>query len=507
MSDDRDYAETDIAIVGIAGRFPGADDVDALWQRVVAGDDCLTDVSIDEARAGGATDADLRDPNYVRRSGMLADVAGFDHEFFGIGSRDADVMDPQHRHFLECAWAALEMSTNLPETFDGAIGVFGGCGMNTYLVNNLLTAPGVLDNMGWFLLRHTGNDKDFLVNNVAYRLDLRGPAVNVQTACSTSLVAVHLAVQSLLSFECDLALAGGATIEVPHGVGYTYHEGEILSPDGHCRAFDEASGGTVLTSGVGMVALRRLERRDRRRRPRARDREGQRDQQRRRAQGRVPRTQRRRSRRRRPRGADRRRSRAPTTSSWSRPTAPARRSATRSRSPRSPRRSDRRPTRRDSAGSRRPSRTSATSTPQPGAASLIKVVQALRHRTLPPMANHTAPSPLVDWERSPFVVSDAAVEWPADRPRRAGVSSLGVGGTNAHVLVEEAPEPTPTPPSMPEQTLALSAMSKASVEGAAVRLADHLERNPDARTRRRRAHVDHRSPRDAAAARRHGDLT
>jgi acyl transferase domain-containing protein len=478
MSDQNEYAETDIAIVGIAGRFPGADDVDALWQRVVAGDDCLTDVSVDAARAAGALESDLRDPDYVRRSGMLADVAGFDHEFFGIGSRDADVMDPQHRHFLECAWAALEMSTNLPETFDGAIGVFGGCGMNTYLVNNLLTAPGVLDNMGWFLLRHTGNDKDFLVNNVAYRLDLHGPAVNVQTACSTSLVAVHLAVQSLLSFECDLALAGGATIEVPHGVGYTYHEGEILSPDGHCRAFDEESAGTVLTSGVGMVALRRLEDAVEAGDPvlaivkaSAINNDGARK-----VGFLAPSVD----------GhadvvrealtvADIRADEIQLVEAHGTGTAvgdpievAALTEAFRSSS--------------DANGFCRLTSTKPNIghlDTAAGAASLIKVVQALRHRTLPPMANHTAPSPLVDWERSPFLVSETAAEWPADRPRRAGISSLGVGGTNAHVLVEEAPTPAPTPPSIPEQTLALSAMSKGSVEGAAQQLADHLERNPE----------------------------
>ena len=130
--------------------------------------------------------------------------------------------------------------------------------MNTYLLNNLLTHPGLLDQIGWFLLRHTANDKDFLTTGVSYRLDLHGPSVNVQTACSTSLVAVHLAVQSLLALECDMALAGGVTLEVPHGVGYRYHEGEILAPDGRCRAFDAESAGTVLTGGVGVVALRRL---------------------------------------------------------------------------------------------------------------------------------------------------------------------------------------------------------------------------------------------------------
>ena len=251
-------SETDIAVVGMAGRFAGATDVDILWRRIAAGDDCLTDVDRNDLIAAGVPAAVVDDPAYVRRTGSLDDVEGFDHRFFGIGARDAAVMDPQHRHFLECSWEALESAAIVPGEFDGAIGIFGGCGMNTYLINNLITNGSVLEQLGWFLVRHTGNDKDFLTNNVSYRLDLRGPAINVQTACSTSLVAVHLAVQSLLEFESDVALAGGVTIEVPHRVGYEFREGEILSPDGACRAFDIDSAGTVLTSGVAVVALRRL---------------------------------------------------------------------------------------------------------------------------------------------------------------------------------------------------------------------------------------------------------
>ena len=253
-----EMADTDIAIVGMAGRFPGAPTVDELWRRVVAGEDCLVDLSREELAAAGVPARLLDDPEYVRRNGVLDDVDKFDPGFFGIGQRDAAIMDPQHRHFIECCWEALETSGHVPERFAGAIGIFAGCGMNTYMLNNLLTNPTLVEQVGMFLLRHTANDKDFLSTTVSYKLDLRGPSVNVQTACSTSLVAVHLAVQSLLSFECDMALAGGVTIEVPHRVGYVYHEGEVLSPDGYCRAFDEKSAGTVLTSGAAVVTLRRL---------------------------------------------------------------------------------------------------------------------------------------------------------------------------------------------------------------------------------------------------------
>ncbi len=182
----------------------------------------------------------------------------FDNELFGIGARDASIMDPQHRVFLECVWEAIESAGHVPERFDGAVGVFAGCGFDTYLINNLITNPKLVDQIGWFLLRHTSNDKDFLPTFVSYKLDLRGPSVSVQTACSTSLVAIHLAAQSLIGFECDMAVAGGSTIEIPQGVGYRFQEGEVLSPDGHCRAFEAGSAGTVLTSGAGVVVLRRL---------------------------------------------------------------------------------------------------------------------------------------------------------------------------------------------------------------------------------------------------------
>lgn len=259
MSTTGELTGSEIAIVGMAGRFPGAPDPDSLWRRVSRGEDCLVDLDTGELEARGVDPLSLSDPLYVRRAGVLDDVECFDAEFFGIGPRDAAVMDPQHRHFYQCAWEALESAGHVPERFSGSIGVFAGCGMNTYLVHNLLTRGELVRDLGWFLLRHTANDKDFLTTGVSYRLDLRGPSVNVQTACSTSLVAVHLAAQSLLALECDLALAGGATIEVPHGVGYVYHDGEILAPDGRCHAFDVNSAGTVLTSGVGVVALRRLD--------------------------------------------------------------------------------------------------------------------------------------------------------------------------------------------------------------------------------------------------------
>jgi acyl transferase domain-containing protein/thioesterase domain-containing protein/acyl carrier protein len=470
-------AESDIAIVGMAGRFPGAPTVDDLWRRVEAGEDCLVELSREALLAAGVPESALDDPSYVRRNGVLDDVDAFDAGFFNVGQRDAAIMDPQHRHFIECCWEALETSGHVPERFAGAIGVFAGCGMNTYMLNNLLTNPQLVEQVGMFLLRHTANDKDFLATTVSYKLDLRGPSVNVQTACSTSLVAVHLAVQSLLSFECDLALAGGVTIEVPHGVGYHYQEGEVLSPDGVCRAFDERSAGTVLTSGAGVVALRRLadaiEDGDEILavvKATAINNDGQRK------VGYL----------------------APSVDGHADVVKEA--LAVAGLSARDIQLLEAHGT---GTAVGDPIEVAAlteafrASTPDTGfcrlvstkpnighldtaagVASLIKVVQALRHRTLPPLANHTAPSPLLDLSNTPFVISAEPAAWPGDRPRRAGVSSLGVGGTNAHVIVEEAPQRSPAPPSQGEHVLAFSARDAETLGKLANRLADHLEREP-----------------------------
>ena len=473
-----EVADTDIAIVGMAGRFPGAPNVDELWRRIAAGEDCLVDLSRDDLAAAGVPAGLLDDSDYVLRNGVLDDVEMFDPGFFGIGPRDAAIMDPQHRHFIECCWEALETSGHVPDRFAGAIGLFAGCGMNTYMLNNLLTNPTLVEQVGMFLLRHTANDKDFLTTTVSYKLDLRGPSVNVQTACSTSLVAVHLAVQSLLAFECDMALAGGVTIEVPHRVGYVYQEGEVLSPDGYCRAFDEKSAGTVLTSGAGVVALRRFADAVEDGDPilaivkgSAVNNDGQRK------VGYL----------------------APSVDGHADVVKEA--LAVAGLSGRDIQLLEAHGTGTavgdpiEVAALTEAFRTSTADSgfcrlvstkpnighldTAAGVASVIKVVQALRHRTLPPLANHTAPSPLLDLERTPFAISTEATPWPGDRPRRAGVSSLGVGGTNAHVIVQEAPAVVPTSPAVPEQVLILSARDTGALNDAAARLADFLEANPD----------------------------
>src|SRR5688572_10231321 len=247
-----------IAIVGMAARLPGARNVDEFWRNVRDGVESIRTYTDEQLLAEGESPESLRNPNYVRAGGALEGMEMFDGEFFGFSPKESAILDPQHRHFLECAWEALENAGHPPERFPGPIGVFAGCGMGSYFYFNLCTNRELVDSVGLFLLRHTGNDKDFLATRVSYLFDLKGPSVNVQTACSTSLVAVHLACQSLLAGECDMALAGGVTIEIPHKRGYFYHEGEVLSPDGHCHAFDHRGQGTVFGSGAGIVALRRL---------------------------------------------------------------------------------------------------------------------------------------------------------------------------------------------------------------------------------------------------------
>ena len=241
-------SENDIAIVGMALRVPGAANVDEFWRNLRNGVESVLPLSEEELLESGESPEALRHPDYVRACGGLDDMALFDGEFFGFSPKECAILDPQHRHFTECCWEALEDAGHPPEKFDGQIGLFGGCGMGSYFYFNVCTNRELVDSVGLFLLRHTGNDKDFLVTRVSYLLDLKGPSINVQTACSTSLVASHMACQSLLSGESDMALAGGVTILFPHGRGYVYQEGEVLSPDGHCHAFDHRAQGSATST-------------------------------------------------------------------------------------------------------------------------------------------------------------------------------------------------------------------------------------------------------------------
>jgi len=226
----------DIAIIGMSGRFPGAKNIDEFWQNLKKGVESITFFSDQELIDSGIKPSVLTDTRYVKAKGILDNVAGFDAAFFGLSPKEAEITGPQQRLFLECAWEALENAAYDPQT-----------------VNQT-----VIDSTDKFQLL-IGNDKDFLCTRISYKLNLNGPSITVQTACSTALVAVVMACKSLLTYQCDMVLAGGAAISIPAKSGYFYREGMILSPDGHCRAFDAKAQGTVQGNGVGLVVLKRLE--------------------------------------------------------------------------------------------------------------------------------------------------------------------------------------------------------------------------------------------------------
>lgn len=469
-----------IAIVGMAGRFPGARNTAEFWRNLHDGVESIRDLTDAELLAAGASPEDLANPDYVRRAPVLDGVPLFDASFFGFSPRDASIMDPQHRHFLECAWEALEDAAHPPQKFSGSIGVFAGSGMNTYLIHNLLANRKLLESAGLFQLKQTGNDKDVLATRVSYQLDLRGPSINVQTACSTSLVAVHLACQSLLNFECDMALAGGVTIEIPHGQGYIYREGEILSRDGHCRSFDASSSGTVFASGLGIVVLRRLE-----------DALADHDNIRAVILGSAINND----------GARKVGYLAPSVEGQAEVIAEALgfaevsaadigyvethgtgtvvgdpievRALTQAFK---------------NSGASVAGRTGIGSLKSnvghldaaAGVSGLIKTTLALQHAQIPPSLHFKKINPHIEIDSSPFYVNDKLRDWPADlSPRRAGVTSLGIGGTNAHAILEEAPKPALKRQPKPYQVLAVSAKTEAAADQALANLAAHLRHNPE----------------------------
>jgi len=255
----REPGEGPIAIVGMAARFPGAADVDEFWDAILAGRETIRDLDDDELLRGGVDPEWLKDPDYVKATASIDDLDLFDAAFFDVSGREAAVMDPQHRIFLETCWHALENAGLRPSAGAGSpVGVFAGSGgvLTSYL-------PEVLDKSGPIKdptasLEQIGSDKDFLATRVSYKLNLTGPSLTVQTACSTSLVAVHLAGQSVLRGECAAAVAGGVNIRLPATAGYWHRRGGILSPDGRCRPFDVGAQGTIFGSGVGAVVLKPL---------------------------------------------------------------------------------------------------------------------------------------------------------------------------------------------------------------------------------------------------------
>ncbi|GAA5506882.1 SDR family NAD(P)-dependent oxidoreductase [Novipirellula caenicola] len=472
--------ENAIAVVGIGLRFPDANSAPSFWKNLRDGVRSIRDYSADELRQAGVPPSDLDDPHYVRSGAPLEDMDRFDAEFFGFSPKEAAIMDPQHRKFLQCCWEALEDSTHPPSRFDGSIGVFAGCGMNSYFMFNLLRNSAIRDSVGMFLLRHTGNDKDFLTTRVSYCLNLTGPSVNIQTACSTSLVAIHSAVQSLLAGECELAIAGGSTIELPHRVGYHYRSGEVLSPDGHCRAFDQNAMGTVFGSGAAAVVLRRLE-----------DAVDDGDRIYAVIRGSAINND----------GANKAGYLAPSVDQQSAAASEALAIAevdaesigyVAAHGTGTPIGDPIEIAALSAAFRETTERRGfcAISSVKPnighldtasGVASFIAAAMAIYHGEIPPSVDFESANTAIDFTNSPFRVSQTRASWDAlDSPRRAMVNSLGVGGTNANVILEQAPPAIQTtPPERPEQIMTLSARNPRSLDEQCDRLADHLEQNPD----------------------------
>ncbi|KQW87440.1 hypothetical protein ASC94_29105 [Massilia sp. Root418] len=475
-------AGTDIAIVGMAGRFPGAASVDELWVNLRDGVDAISDLSDQQLLDAGVPRHLLDDPRYVKRKGVLDDVACFDAPFFGYPPREAQLMDPQQRLFLELGWQALEHAGYSSEGYAGRIGVYGGTGRAAYLQHFLNTNP---ESAAELFQTTILNEKDFLSTRLAHKLNLRGPALTVQTACSTSLVAVHMASQQLQMGDCDMALAGGVSLEVPHGTGYLYQEGHILSPDGHCRAFDAGASGTVRGSGGALVVLKRLS-------------DAQRDgdtvwavikgsainndgslkvgftapsvngqaeviEQALQRAGVDPRTI----------GLVEAHGTATPlgdpievaalTQAYRKYTA------------------DREYCMLGSAKAHIGHLDTAA-----GVTGLIKAALAVHHGVVPAMPHFQSPNPKLALESSPFFVNKALAPWhEVDMPRRAAVSSFGIGGTNAHVILEQAPQAAApaaggAADGLAQHVLALSAKSATALDAMSARLADYLRAQPGA---------------------------
>jgi len=481
MSADSTQLSDGIAVIGMAGKFPGAPNLAAYWENLRNGVESITHFSEHELEVSPAISSN---PQYVRARGIMEGVDLFDADFFNINPREAEYTDPQHRLLLETAWEALENAGYDTERFAGSIGVFAGCSQNTYLLCNLASHPGFLTEFLSFqqMGAHPsmlGNDKDFVATRIAYKMNLRGPSIAVQCACSTSLVAVVQACQNLLTFQCDLALAGGVSVTFPQKRGYVAEEGSLASSDGRCRPFDAAAGGTVFGDGVGLVVLKRAD-------------EAIRDGDHIHAviRGFAVNND----------GSTKVSYMAPSVDGQAEAIATAQALAGI-----------------DVATIRYvEAHGTGTSLGDPievaaltkafragtsarqfcalsavkgnighleaasGVAGLIKAILALEHGEIPPTLHFSAPNPRIDFAASPFYVCSKLQTWPASEiPRRAGVSSFGVGGTNAHIVLEEAPPVTANTNDAQPQLFVLSAKSESALEDATNRLAEYLRLHPE----------------------------
>jgi acyl transferase domain-containing protein len=469
----------EIAVIGMAGRFPGARNLSEFWQNLRNGGEAVTFFTEEELLASGVEPKTIRHPNYVPAGSLLDDVELFDASFFGYNAREAEILDPQQRLFLEVTWHALEDAGYDPQRYEGLIGVYAGAAWNTYLLSNLTTHLELFDGGGAFQV-FIASDKDFMPTRASYKLNLKGPGLIIQTSCSTSLVAVHLACLSLLNYECDIALAGGVTVKVPQKAGYFYQEGGLASPDGHCRAFDAKAAGTIFGSGVGVVALKLLS-------------EALKDGDHIRAVVKASAINN--------DGSAKVSYTAPSVEGQSQVIAAAQ--AMTGFEPETIRYIEthgtgtslgdpievtaltkvfRKSTERKSfcaLGSLKSNIGHLDAAA--GIGGFIKTVLALENREIPPSINFETPNPAIEFAETPFYVNSKLTAWESpDLPRRAAVSSFGVGGTNAHVILEEAPEASSSSSSRPWQLLPLSTRTATALETSTENLLAWLREHRDA---------------------------
>ena len=472
-----DYTGMEIAIIGLTGRYPKSKNIEEFWQHLRAGEELISFFSDDELLAQGIDPALLQNPDFVKAAGVLEDMDLFDAAFFGITPREAEIMDPQQRVFLECAWEALEHAGYTTTHYDGVIGVYAGAVENSYLLFNLMPNPSVTS-MGMLPIMFA-NGREYMPTRVSYKLNLRGPSCLVQTACSTSLVAIHTACQSLINSECDIALAGGVSILVHQQSGYTYLEGGIVSPDGHCRAFDADAQGTIFSSGIGVVVLKPLEAAL-----------ADRDTIHAVIRGSAVNND----------GAVKMNFTAPSVDGQAEVIIEA--LATAGVDPETISYVETHGTATaigDMIEIQALTQAFRASTDKQGfcaigsvktnvghldaaagVTNIIKTVLALKHQEIPPSLHFKRPNPKIDFANSPFYVNTHLTPWSAgSTPRRAGVSSFGIGGTNAHLILEEAPPPEPVAPSRPWQLLLISAKTASALEAATGNLAAHLRQHPE----------------------------
>lgn len=469
----------EIAIVGMAGRFPGAEDVRRFWDNLCAGAESFTHFTDAELREAGVPADLIGDPRYVKAGAVLDGIEMFDAAFFGYAPMEAQIIDPQQRLFVEHAWAALEDAAYGVTDTDNRIGVFAGSAMSTYLLNNLIRHPDLVESVGQIQLA-LANDKDSLCTRTAYALDLAGPAFSIQSYCSTSLVAVCVACSSLLAGECDMALAGGVAITVPQRAGYLYQEGGMSSPDGRCRAFDAAAQGTPVGNGVGVVALKRLD-------------EALRDRDHVYAviRGWAVNND----------GAAKAGYTAPGVRGQAGVVVEALAAAgldadgidyveahgTGTRLGDAAELSALARSFQASVGRAGSCAIGSVKTNvghldrAAGVTSLIKTALAINHGMIPASLNFETPNPAIDFDNTPFYVNTRLSPWPdSDRPRRAGVSAFGIGGTNAHVILEQAPQPQATSPGRRHQLVVVSGRDAHAADDQLKQLAELLRGEPAA---------------------------